>query len=236
MQSFGTWPTATSPWTPLGSGNFNPGDPIVTGTDLSYLFGLGHDGRLWTYGLTDQGTPWNPYSPGEPTEDWRQAPAPHTFPTGTPLAGIQRTRTEIDLFAVDNLGQLHIYWWSHDQRWGQPDWEPISHPQLAARARLLVLTHMVENWPNQDWVLDLFGSSPDGYIYHLDWTPQHSWTDWQRLGSREFPEGTAVGGIWRDSDNLDIFAVGSDAHIYTMWFSTDRGWSTDWTLVFPDGR
>lgn len=89
--------------------------------------------------------------------------------------------------------------------------------------------------------LDVFGVDADQKIYTQAWEPRTTdgwWNGGQILGGVAAP-GTAVYGVSRRTDYLDIFAVGTDRGVYTAaWQPGDiswRGWWRVGTLTVAPG-
>jgi len=130
-------------------------------------------------------------------------------------------QTMIDLF-VFGSGQIHTSWWTDGQPWSSTPypWAPLGGP-----------TGQVTAISRQPEKIDLFGVDRDHKVYtawHHDGMDWSCWTDksreWKSVGG-DFPEGALVAATSRFADNIDLFIVGGDGHVYTSWWYRGQEWS-----------
>ncbi len=74
--------------------------------------------------------------------------------------------------------------------------------------------------PNQS--IELYGVGKDGGVYSA-WQlhTYDSWgqglNGWSRIRELTFPQTTPLAGTVRDEENVDLFGVADDGHVYTAW-------------------
>jgi hypothetical protein len=83
-------------------------------------------------------------------------------------------------------------------------------------------------------VMDIFGVDAGQRIYTAAWKPDHTdgWHRWAQLKGGMAAPGTSVYGVSRQTDQLDIFAVGTDRRVYSAAWSPSNGtqWAGWWLI------
>jgi hypothetical protein len=83
-------------------------------------------------------------------------------------------------------------------------------------------------------VMDIFGVDAGQRIYTAAWKPDHTdgWHRWAQLNGGIAAPGTSVYGVSRQTDQLDIFAVGTDHKVYSAAWNPSNGtqWAGWWRI------
>jgi hypothetical protein len=83
-------------------------------------------------------------------------------------------------------------------------------------------------------VMDIFGVDAGQRIYTAAWKPDHTdgWHRWAQLKGGMAATGTSVYGVSRQTDQLDIFAVGTDRRVYSAAWNPSDGtrWAGWWRI------
>jgi hypothetical protein len=83
-------------------------------------------------------------------------------------------------------------------------------------------------------VMDIFGVDAGQRIYTAAWKPDHTdgWHRWAQLNGGMAAPGTSVYGVSRQTDQLDIFAVGTDMKVYSAAWNPSDGtrWAGWWRI------
>ena len=94
--------------------------------------------------------------------------------------------------------------------------------------------------PNQ---IDLFAIGGNGHVYTSWWTNGSDWTGlkgWRDIGF-QFPAGNTVTAVSRNPNQIDLFAIAGNGHVYTSWWTNGSDWSglkgwRDIGFLFPAGN
>src|SRR5260221_612769 len=82
--------------------------------------------------------------------------------------------------------------------------------------------------------LDLFCVGSDDGIYSTWWdisTAAGGWANWFRVAGGVAAPGTTITVVARNPNHLDLFAVGSDHGIYSIWWDANGGWAGSWFRI-----
>lgn len=83
-------------------------------------------------------------------------------------------------------------------------------------------------------VMDIFGVDAGYRIFTAAWKPDHTegWHRWAQLKGGMAAPGTSVYGVSRQTDQLDIFAVGTDRKVYSAAWNPGNGtqWAGWWRI------
>jgi hypothetical protein len=82
--------------------------------------------------------------------------------------------------------------------------------------------------------LDVFCVGADLGIYSSWWdisTAAGGWADWFRVAGGVAAPGTTITVVARSPSHLDLFAVGSDHGVYSIWWDASTGWAGSWFRV-----
>ena len=151
---------------------------------------------------------------------------PGTPPTaqGALISGNYPDR--VDSFSVDCNGNV-----IHDERGADSShslaWTPgDTVPSVALPGGANITT--VSRTPGH---VDLYGVGQDGNIYttwrnsHFDNNQWHTWFPITSGG--KFPPGAPVAALSRQSEHIDVFAVGTDGAIWTNYWEPNGNWSKE---------
>ena len=175
-----------------------------------------------------------PTDSGQITTGWTQKDIGGTFPKGAPVTVVSRKSDHIDLFVCGTDGGVYNSWWS-----GTTDWSGIDDKWGAIGGSFTPGTKVAAVARNSD-VLTVFICGADGKVYTSWWTDASGWSgidkDWGNLGG-EFPPGAEIVALARVPQTLDLFACGTDGHVYTNSWYDEGEWSgwRDIGGVFPPG-
>jgi hypothetical protein len=138
---------------------------------------------------------------------------------------------QIDVVAVAADQQV----WT--RRWAAAPWSPWRPIGFQFPAGNVVTA--VSRNPNQ---IDLFAIGGNGHVYTSWWTNGSDWTGlkgWRDIGF-QFPAGNTVTAVSRNPNQIDLFAIAGNGHVYTSWWTNGGDWSglkgwRDIGGVFPAG-
>jgi len=180
------------------------------------LFVIGFDNRVWSTFWTDL-LGWR--------GDWFPLPGKAVFDHQTQhIAAVARTPVNLDLFAI---GFDHRGWstaWSTAHGW-LGDFFPLPGHAVFDHATQNITA--VARAPGN---LDLFVLGLDQHPWSTFWSDAGGWhDDWFPLpGRTQFHRNQHIAAVARTSDHLDLFALGSDNHVWSTFWSAARGWHGDW--------
>ena len=106
------------------------------------------------------------------------------------------------------------------------DWFPLPGQAVFDREKQQIAA--VARSPDN---LDLFVIGFDNHVWSTFWTPQTGWNgDWFPLpGQAVFDrEKQQIAAVSRAPDNLDLFVIGFDNHVWTTFWTPQTGWNGDW--------
>jgi hypothetical protein len=202
------------------SGAAQGGSPVsAVGRTPDHLdvFWIGPDGAI--------GSTWWDAAPGCSWGD--HTPFPITPPGAAQLgglAGVSRQPEHLDVFWVGPDGGIGSTWWHGGAGTGWGDHQPFGiAPGGAARAGSPVVA--VARTPDH---LDVFWIGPDGGIGSTWWdaAPGCNWGDHTPFGIAPpgaAGEGSGLAVVSRRPDHLDVFWVGPDGAIGSMWWNAAAG-------------
>jgi hypothetical protein len=175
--------------------------------------------RSWT-----AGTPWSAWQP-----------IGGNFPAGNAVTLVSRNPNQLDLFTMGGNGHVYTSWWGGGSWSGTHGWADIGLLFPAGNT----ITPVTRN-PNQ---LDLFVVGGNGHVYTSEWTAGSVWSGlngWRDIGAL-FPAGNTVAAVSRNPNQLDLFVVGGNGHVYTSWHTDGSDWSglNGWRDIgaqFPAGN
>jgi hypothetical protein len=138
---------------------------------------------------------------------------------GTSVYAVSRAPNYLDIFAVGtDHGVYTAAWAPGDTSW--KGWWRVGNLTVAPGTSVFGISRSLNH-------LDIFAVGSDQGIYTAAWEPDFTdgWHGWWRIQSGSAAPGTTVFGVSRETDYLDIFAVGSDQGIYTAsWQPSFTGW------------
>jgi len=180
------------------------------------LFVIGFDNHIWTTFWNNNG--WNP--------DWFPVPGQAVFDRDKQhVAAVSRASENLDLFVIGFDNHIWTTFWNSNG-WNQ-DWFPV--PGLAVFDREKQQVAAVSRASGN---LDLFLIGFDNHIWTTFWNSNGWNPDWFPVpGVAVFDrEKQQVAAVSRASENLDLFVIGFDNHIWTTFWNSN-GWSPDWFPV-----
>ena len=218
-----------SPWRPIG-GQFPEGNTVTAvsrNPNQIDLFTIGGNGHVYTSWWTN-GSDWSGL------KGWLGIG--FQFPAGNTVTAVSRNPNQIDLFTIGGNGHVYTSWWTNGSDWsGLKGWLGIGFQFPAGNT----VTAVSRN-PNQ---IDLFAIGGNGHVYASWWTNGSDWSGlkgWLDIGF-QFPAGNTVTAVSRNPDQIDLFAIAGNGHVYTSWWTTGSNWSglkgwRDIGFLFPAGN
>ena len=208
-------------WWEIQGGRAKPGAPIACvnrGSHRLDVFVVGTDGGIYTAAWDQQvaNGAWRGW--------WRIGNL--VAPAGSRIAAVSRTPDNLDIFVVDQGGNvMSAAWQTGDANWR--GWWQIQQGRAKAGAYISALSRSANK-------LDIFVVGSDGVIYTAAWDAAVSngaWRGWWSVAGGSAPAGAPVTVVSRDPNKLDVFVVGNDSHVYTAAWDAAvsngawRGWS-----------
>ena len=152
-----------------------------------------------------------------------------TVPQKSVVTALSRYPDQIDLFVVGHDGGIYSTWWN-PHGWAPNDhWFRIGGPGNFTVPPQSVVTAIARE-PHQ---IDLFVVGHDGAVYSTWWNPADGWElnhNWFRIGAPidfTVPTGSVVSAVSRYPDHMDLFVVGHDGGVHTIWWNPANGWETN---------
>jgi len=145
---------------------------------------------------------------------------PSTIPV---VATVARKPDVLDAFWIADDGAIVTTFWTQIGGWSPNQVSIVSAATsadpsggLAALARL-------------PGIIDVFFIGSDARLWTTWWTEPGGWVGSPiQLGAglpALDPHG-GVSAVSRASDTIDVFVVGQDGHVYTLWWTESGGWAT----------
>jgi hypothetical protein len=210
-------------WSTIGTKNFTPNVPISAISNSPGcidLFAIGDDKYVYTAWFHDN--VWG--------EDWKKVTPDLTpdkkFIELTRVAAVSDNPGWIDLFAIDEYGDVYTAWFHGDTWHG---WSQVKG-ELNQKFNPSVSISVVSNNPG---CIDIFALDISGNV-HTAWFHDNAWGGWRKIGSglpqfadKKFPSTTPITAISANLGCIDLFAVDEKGDVYTAWFHGDtwHGWS-----------
>ena len=171
------------------------------------LFVIGFDNHIWTTFWNDH-VGWN--------ADWFPVPGQAVFDREKQqVATVSRAPGNLDLFVVGFDNHIWTTFWNDQSGWNA-NWFPV--PGQAVFDREKQQATAVSHAPGN---LDLFVIGLDNHVWTTFWNDHVGWNaDWFPLrGAAVFDRNVQhVAAVSRTGDNLDLFLVGFDNHVWsTFW-------------------
>ncbi|CAN5395068.1 hypothetical protein BH09ACT7_BH09ACT7_03720 [soil metagenome] len=172
------------------------------------LFVIGFDNRVWT-------TFWNA---GGWNGDWFPLPGQAVFDHVTQqIAAVSRAPGNLDLFVIGFDNHVWTTFWPNAGGWNA-DWFPLPGQAVFDHERQQITA--VSRTPGN---LDLFVVGLDSHVWTTFWPNADGFwnADWFPLpGQAVFDrDHQHVAAVSRASNNLDVFLIGNDNHIWTTFWN-----------------
>jgi hypothetical protein len=206
------------PW-PIGNLQVPYGTYVTAvsrSTDKIDLFVVGSDGRVWTAAWQPGFSSWAGWWPittlaGQPGSTLYAQP-------GTTVAAVSRITDALDIFVVDNSGQIMATAWEPGfSSW--TSWRPMPNIQSVPGGTVSVIKRNINT-------VDMFVTDASGRIQTTAVFP--AFGGWHQIKGGTARPGTPITGVSRSPDKLDIYVVVSDGSVWTAaWepgFSDWFGW------------
>ena len=181
------------------------------------LFVIGFDNHIWSTFWNDR-TGWN--------GDWFPLPGQAVFDRDKQhVTAVSRAPGNLDLFVIGFDNHIWSTFWNDRTGWNG-DWFPLPGQAVFDRDKQHVTA--VSRAPGN---LDLFVIGFDNHIWSTFWNDRTGWNgDWFPLpGQAVFDRDKQhVVPVARTRDNLDLFVLGFDNHIWSSFWGqhpNDRPWS-----------
>ena len=172
------------------------------------LFVIGFDNHIWS-------TFWN--GQGGWSADWFPVSGQAVFDRDKQhVSAVSRAPGNLDLFVIGFDNHIWTTFWNDQTGWSA-DWFQV--PGLAVFDRE---TQHIAAVSRASGNLDLFVIGFDNHIWTTFWNDQIGWNvDWFPLpGDAVFDrENQHISAVSRTRDNLDVFVIGFDNHVWSAWWS-----------------
>jgi hypothetical protein len=164
-------------------------------------------------------------------------PRQTTAAPGAAVTAVWANENHLDLFTVSVEGAVISTFWDKNQTPNYPadGWFTI-RPEMQFSGP----GAMAAVWANENH-LDLFAVNRDQMVATISWEPTGYRADgWLLIDpNTQFQAGTPVTAIWANEDHLDLFAVGADGIIRTIFWdkSEPAGYRAGgWITLHPETR
>lgn len=159
-----------------------------------------------------------------------------TGPTPEVVTSINRTRDQLDLFAVGLEGGVYSTFWNPDGGWLDRWFRLIDNNfgdqfTVPPQSEISTLSRFANH-------LDLFVVGRDSAVYSTFWDANGGWFNrWFRLIDNNFgdnftvPPGSRVSAVSRFQDHIDLFVMGRDGGVYSTFWDKNGGWFGRWFRV-----
>jgi hypothetical protein len=165
-----------------------------------------------------------------------------TLPLSTPITAVSRFTSHIDVVAVGKDTAVYATYYDDNGQW-QHGWNRLADANFGDKFTLPVNTPIaaVSRVPSH---LDLFAVGKDTAVYSTYWDDNGGWLQhWFRLGDPRFgddftlPLNTPIAAASRDSERIDLVAVGKDTAVYSEYWGQfpDRPVMAGNTATFNPG-
>ena len=143
------------------------------------------------------------------------------------LSVVSKSVDQLDIVCADRSGYVHTASWEPSFTDGWHGWWKIGELNIQNRG----VTNVVSRNSGK---MDVFCIGADGHVYTAAWEPSFTdgWHGWWKVGDLKAIPGTPVTGVSRGKDQLDIFCIGADGHVYTAAWepSFTDGWHGWWKI------
>jgi hypothetical protein len=204
------------PWFRLFAKSFSALTPIaaVSRNDNQMDLFATEGGQLWSCWFTGG---WN---------DWFSLPLPlgAKFPPLASVAALARSPDFMDVFAVDDTGDVRGVWWN-----GNPwrPWFTLGGKKFPPGAPLGAVTRN----PNH---MELFGFTEErlwANVFDGQW---NGWFNPLPQSDQHFRSGTPIKAISRNPDQMDLFAIAKDGQLRSCFWA--GSWHDWFALDLPRGE
>jgi len=207
-------------WWPVANIKAQPGSPIGAvsrSANKLDVFIAGADGKVWT-------AAWEPSDGGNGFRGWWKV-GDLTMPPAAPITVVSRSKDKLDVFATGVDGRVYTAAWEpSDGSNGFRGWWSVAGGLATPGAPVGVVSRSADK-------LDVFVTGLNNRVWTAAWQPSdgsNGFRGWWQVGNLAVPPRTWISAVSRSTNKLDIFATGSDGHVYTAaWEPGDarfRGW------------
>lgn len=175
---------------------------------------VAHDGFVEAFVVDSEGSV-RAFHAGNDFRGWYQIDGA-TFPTGTFIAATSRKNMQLDLFAIGADGRLWTAYWNGT--W--TSWHTPPDALESSTLRFPPRTPLTLDARN-DEQLDVFGVT-EGKVWTCSWNQR--WNDWMPLpipANVTILDKTPIAACHRSPDFMDIFVVGDDGRLHSMFWNGD---------------
>ncbi|MGP4111392.1 hypothetical protein ACTWP5_10800 [Streptomyces sp. 4N509B] len=209
-------------WVPIaGTAVFDrqPVTAISRSPEHLDLFVMGNDNRVWTQFWSVEAGGWH----GE----WIPIAGAAVFEKGQQVAAVSRSPEHLDLFVMGNDNHVWSQFWSVEAGGWHGDWFPLPGAAVFDRGQSVAALSRREDR------LDLFLVGNDSHVWTTFWDARSGWAaDWRPLpGKTVFDKGRPIAPLSRAPWHMDLYLVGNDDHVWTTFWSDEKGWAAEWFPV-----
>jgi hypothetical protein len=181
------------------------------------LFVIGFDNAVWSTFWT-QAAGWNPLG-------WFQIHAEAVFDhTRQQLTVVSRGQDSIDLFVVGTDNAVWSTFWTQAGGWNAAGWFHVHGETVFDHT-----TQQVTAISRAAGSLDLFIIGNDNAVWSTFWTQAGGWNPagWFQIHKETVFDRTtqAIAAVARTSGNLDLFVIGNDNVVWSIFWTQAGGWN-----------
>ncbi|MGW4849596.1 hypothetical protein, partial [Nocardia brasiliensis] len=185
------------------------------------VWGVAGDGGV--YGTRWESGQW---------QEWNRV-GDKVFPAGTRLSSLARF-VFMELFGVDENGAVFTVQWNN----GWQAWNRVGTRVFPANATVEAVRRDTMGGSDAFAVTDIFAVDTNGLVCKA--TEGNGWGDWNPVGTKIFPQPTAVTAFTQPGFNIaDLFAIDDQGGVYGASILGDSQLAQDWTRIgtkaFPAG-
>ena len=195
------------------------------GIDNLLAVGKNSDNKLEIYALGKDQNLWTIWQYSAPQTGW----SPWSSHLGRPPCGIdnllavgKNSEKKIEIYALGKDQNLWTIWQYPAPRTGWSPWSPHLGKPPAGIDKLL----SVESDSNNKIEIFVLGKDQNLWTIWQYPAPQTGWSSWNSLGKPPCGIDNLL-AVGKNSDNkLEIYALGKDQNLWTIWQKSDGGWSS----------
>lgn len=201
-------------WWPIQNGQTAPGGAVTAVSrrpDFLDIFVVGTDSRVYT-------AAWEPGSAEGWRGWWRIGDA--VVPPGSAVHVVSRSLDHLDIFVTDVGGRILSAAWEPGFADGWHGWWEVAGGRAAPGAAVTALSRAPDK-------LDVFVVGTDSHVWQAAWEPGFvgGWRGWSPVLDAVVPATSAVTGVSRSLDHIDLFLTDSGGAVR----------SAAWEPGFTDG-
>ncbi|MGC2406068.1 MAG: hypothetical protein WA431_06630 [Candidatus Cybelea sp.] len=177
-----------------------------------YVFTVDTTGKLWVFQRPSR-TYTGPV--------WSSSEMPGTailLPGASLATAVQQSGNQVDVFGVDENGQMQIWWESNDGSWVNA---PMPNGENLVPGSPLAMG--VQRGNSQ---VDVFAVDNDGHMQIWFESDDGNWSKAPMINGGNLPPGAHIATGLSSSGVQYVFAIDNNGHIQVWWVSLDEKWNS----------